>query len=67
MGRAALKWSMADLAVAAGIGRITVARFEGGETVTDAIRAAITDAFETAGLRLGNRRGWVSVEAKDDG
>lgn len=45
MARAALKWSLSDLAEAANVGRATVARFELGKTVAqssiDAMRAAL--------------------------
>lgn len=45
MARAGLKWSIDDLAGAAGVGRATVARFELGENVekpkVDAMRTAL--------------------------
>lgn len=52
MARAALKWSLADLANAAGIGRATVARFEAGENVADRNVKAMMDAFERHRVRL---------------
>lgn len=48
MARAALQWSLHDLASAALISRMSCARFELGETVAaetvDAIRKALADA-----------------------
>lgn len=48
MARAALQWSLTDLAKAAGVGRATAARFELGENVgtdtADKMRAALVDA-----------------------
>ena len=49
MARAALKWSLTDLAVKAGVGRATVARFELGDGETsaetiDKMRKALADA-----------------------
>lgn len=50
MARAALKWSLSDLADAAGVGRATAARFELGETVAPASVAAMRSACEAAGV-----------------
>lgn len=50
MARAALKWSSHDLADAAGVARITVARFELGQAIEDVKRDAIQAAFERAGI-----------------
>ena len=48
MARAALQWSLTDLAKAAGVGRATAARFELGEAVgpepIDKMRSALADA-----------------------
>ena len=49
MARAALKWSLTDLAVKAAVGRATVARFELGDGETsaetiDKMRKALADA-----------------------
>jgi transcriptional regulator with XRE-family HTH domain len=52
MARAALKWSLSDLAEAAGVGRATVARFELGETVAPASVAAMRAAFEAKRVRF---------------
>lgn len=53
MGRAAVDWSLVDLATAAGVDRKTVLRFEQGERTPrmqnlNAIRAAL----EAAGVRF---------------
>ena len=63
MARAALGWSLDDLAATAGVNRKTILRYEQGETVPrirnlDAMRRA----FEAAGLRFidsGPDRGGV--------
>lgn len=52
MARAALKWSLSDLADAAGVGRATAARFELGETVAPASVAAMRAAIESRGVTL---------------
>lgn len=52
MGRAALKWSAAELAKAAGIGYATVARFEAGQTVNDESVAAMRSAMEAGGVEF---------------
>lgn len=50
MARAALKWSLSDLADAAGVGRATAARFELGEAVAPASIAAMRSAYEASGV-----------------
>jgi transcriptional regulator with XRE-family HTH domain len=62
MARAALKWSLSDLAEKAGVGRATVARFELGEGETgadtlDKLQKALTDA----GADFTRRAGRVGV------
>lgn len=52
MARAALKWSLTDLAEAAGIGRASVARFELGETVAQSTIDAMRAAFEAKRVRF---------------
>jgi len=52
MARAALGWSLNDLAAHARLGRATVARFELGEPVSGATVAALRDALEDAGIEL---------------
>jgi transcriptional regulator with XRE-family HTH domain len=60
MARAALDWSLDDLAKASGVARRTIARFEAGETVLpdkqDALRKALEDAgvsFVDSGKLMG--------------
>lgn len=52
MARAALKWSIDDLAAASGVGRATIARFELGENVTPDRVSAMRAAFEAKRVRL---------------
>jgi transcriptional regulator with XRE-family HTH domain len=52
MARAALKWSLTDLAAEAGVGRATAARFELGEPVTAETVAALRGAFEAKRVRF---------------
>jgi hypothetical protein len=62
MARAALKWSLTDLAASAKVGRATAARFELGEQVAESNVAAMRVALETAGTRFierGEYRGGV--------
>ncbi len=50
MARAALEWSVSDLAIAAAVGRATVARFELGQNVQPDRVQALRRAFEAAGI-----------------
>lgn len=52
MARAALKWSAAELAGAAGIGYATVARFEGGQAVASESVNAMERALSNAGVEF---------------
>lgn len=52
MARSALKWSLTELAEAAGVGRATAARFEGGETVTPESIALLRKALEKKRVRF---------------
>lgn len=52
MARAALKWSIDDLAAASNVGRATIARFELGENVTAERIAAMRAAFEAKRVRF---------------
>ena len=61
MARAALKWSLTDLARASGIGRATVARFELGQTVEPRKIRAMRGALEAAGAGFLQRAGLVGV------
>ncbi len=62
MARAALKWSLTDLAEASAIGRATVARFELGDSVSAQSIASMAQAFERKRVRFvtsGNLAGAV--------
>jgi transcriptional regulator with XRE-family HTH domain len=62
MARAALKWSLTDLANKASVGRATVARFELGEGETSAETIErITGAFVAAGADFTRKAGRVGV------
>ena len=50
MARAALNWSLRDLAKAAGISANTVSRFEGGKPAISATLTVIKQAFEAEGI-----------------
>jgi len=52
MARAALKWTLTDLAQAAGVGRATVARFELGERVGNGPVEAMQLAMEKGGAKF---------------
>jgi len=59
MARAAVKLTVEDLAQAAQVGRSTVIRFERGDIVLPAIKAAIKSAFERTGLHFENDGGVI--------
>ncbi|MGC1269947.1 MAG: helix-turn-helix transcriptional regulator [Croceibacterium sp.] len=61
MARAALGLSTHDLAALAGVGRITVARFEGGDTITPENIGKLQQALEQAGAAFVRRSGRVGV------
>lgn len=76
MARAALGWSLTDLATHASLGRATVARFELGETVAgnsvDAMRSALERGgveFIAAGATIKDGKGsaGVGVRLRGDG
>jgi transcriptional regulator with XRE-family HTH domain len=50
MARAALGWTLDDLATASGVSRRTVARFEAGELVLAARVQKLRQAFEATGI-----------------
>lgn len=52
MARAALNWSLDDLAAAASVARRTIARFEAGENVQPDRIEAIRKAMEGQGIRF---------------
>lgn len=61
MARAALNLRALDLAEAAGVHRVTVARFELGETVDERSVTAMREALERAGAQFARRSGRVGV------
>tara|TARA_B100000378_G_C17981864_1_gene390791 strand:- start:277 stop:486 length:210 start_codon:yes stop_codon:yes gene_type:complete len=52
MARTALGWSTHELAKRAEVGRVTVARFESGEAISDDSSAKIESALTDAGIRF---------------
>lgn len=52
MGRAALRWSRAELAEAADLGVATVVRYESGQAVADDSIAAMRGAMEAARVKF---------------
>lgn len=50
MARAALHWTLDDLAAASGVSRRTIARFEAGESVLPARVQKLRETLEEAGL-----------------
>ena len=67
MARAALDWSQADLANAAGVSPRTVLRFEAGESVLPARKGAIRRAFETEGILFIDEGVWRGGVAPPQG
>lgn len=65
MARAALKWSLSDLAKAAGVGRATAARFELGEVVGDRPITAMRGALESKGANFSRPVGRQGVTVPD--
>ncbi|WP_263588429.1 helix-turn-helix domain-containing protein [Sphingopyxis sp. GC21] len=61
MARAALQWSLHDLAAAASISRMSCARFELGDNVAPETVEAIRGAFKAADADFINRAGRVGV------
>ena len=58
MARAALKWSRRDLAKAAQVAELTVARLEGGQPVADVTRTKIRLAFEMKRIKFLDDGPW---------
>jgi transcriptional regulator with XRE-family HTH domain len=67
MARAALNWSMSELAKASGVGTRTVAKFEGGGNVTPGIVETLRATFVQAGIGFtnGGKRAGVTYELRD--
>lgn len=61
MARVALKWTTDDLATKAGVGRMTVARFERGDSLADDSVAKMRKALADAGADFTRRAGRVGV------
>jgi len=61
MARAALKWSLTDLAEASGVGRATAARFELGQSVEPDKISAMREALIAAGAQFVRRAGRIGV------
>ncbi|WP_417592536.1 helix-turn-helix domain-containing protein [Parasphingorhabdus sp.] len=65
MARAALGWRAQDLADAANVHRITVARFEAGDDIADDSAKALQGALEAQGVKFGRKAGRSSVSVPD--
>lgn len=61
MARAALQWSLTDLAEAAGVGRATAARFELGEGVGSEPVEKMRSALAIAGADFTRKAGRIGV------
>ena len=61
MARVALKWTTDDLATKAGVGRMTVARFERGDSVAAETVEKLRKALLNAGADFTRRAGRVGV------
>jgi transcriptional regulator with XRE-family HTH domain len=61
MARVALKWTTDDLAAHAGVGRMTVARFERGDSVAASSVNAMRAALVEAGADFSHKAGRVGV------
>lgn len=61
MARVALKWTTDDLAEKAGVGRMTVARFERGDSVAAESVEKMRKALADAGADFSRRAGRVGV------
>lgn len=61
MARAALQWSLHDLAAASSVSRMTCARFELGNTVVAESVASIRAALVEAGADFSHKAGRVGV------
>jgi transcriptional regulator with XRE-family HTH domain len=56
-GRALLGWGVRDLAAEAGVGVMSVSRFEAGEPVRQETIDKLMEAFDAAGVEITNGRG----------
>jgi transcriptional regulator with XRE-family HTH domain len=64
MARAALDWSLDDLAEASGVGRRTIAKFEAGGNVLPEMVEKMRAALHAAGVAFTNGGGRVGVSVK---
>ena len=61
MARAALDWTIQELASAAGVNYSTIVRFEGGANIHHSSRDKIADALGKGGAAFFSAAGRVSV------
>ncbi|MBW8296189.1 helix-turn-helix domain-containing protein [Sphingopyxis sp.] len=61
MARVGLKWTTDDLAAKAAVGRMTVARFERGDSVAGSSVDKMRAALEVAGADFTRKSGKVGV------
>lgn len=61
MARAALKWSIDDLADTANVARMTVIRFERGDVVNEGSVDAMRNAFERNRIQFIERGRWAGA------
>lgn len=67
MARAALRWSLDDLAGSSGVGRRTIAKFEAGGAVLPDTVEALRQCFVAKGIAFtnGGQRAGVSYARSD--
>lgn len=65
MARVALKWTTDDLATHAGVGRMTVARFERGDSVASETVEKLRKALADAGVDFTRRAGRIGVSVPE--
>ena len=61
MARAGLNWSAGDLALAAGVSRKAIMRFENHGVGGPAVRIALTRCLEAEGVRFIHHRNGIGV------
>lgn len=61
MARAALDWTIYDLAAAAGVNYSTIVRFEGGANIHGSSRDKIMTALMAGGAAFPSRAGRIGV------
>lgn len=64
MARAALRWSLDDLADKSGVGRRTIAKFEGGGSVVPETLDRLAASFIAAGVAFTDDGGRVGVSIR---